>query len=200
MRTNIFSTILSSNNQKELVLTLFDYPDRLWSCSSLEDATKLSHATVFRAIKGLADFGILKTIKINKRDLIYQLVKESPFSVELHNALTFEKRAVKTIAQKFVDEIKNNKISSIILYGSAVHGKMKSDSDIDILLIIKKENKESEKKIKDIAAQLSSKFNKTIAPVVLNKEEFKKEQRSQFLQSVKNNMEVLYGETPFWAS
>lgn len=199
MRTNILSFALNSDNRRNLALALFDYPDRLWSCTSLEEITNLPHTTVFRTIKGLINFGILKTTKVNKRDLIYQLAKESPVSKEFYNALTFEKRTAKLISQEFANEIKFNKPLSIILYGSAVHGKMKPESDIDVLVILKKEDKHMQEKIKDIAAQLSSRFNKTIAPVVLSIEEFKKEQKKQFLQSVKNNMEVLYGETPFGA-
>ncbi|MEK6857572.1 MAG: nucleotidyltransferase domain-containing protein [Nanoarchaeota archaeon] len=197
MRTNILSFILNSNNRKNIALALFDYPDRLWSCSSLEDAVKMPHATVFRTIKGLVDFGILKTTKVNRRDLVYQLAKESPISDELHNVLTFEKRTAKIMAQKLVDELKLDKIFAILLYGSAVSGKMKSDSDIDVLFVLNKKDEELRRKINDTAAQLSVKFNKTISPVVLSMEEFKKEQKKQFLQSVENNLEVLYGETPF---
>lgn len=190
------SFVLSSENRKSIVRTLFEYPKRQWSCSALEDLTKISHATVFRTLNGLLNFGILKSIKINKKDIIYELVS-SPLSKELKKVLHIENAAAKKILSEFLKKIKSKSIYSIVLYGSFVEGSIKPESDIDVLIILGAHDKILEEKILDIAASMSSKSNKTISAVIMDIKEISEEKNSQFIKSVQDNMELIYGKKPF---
>lgn len=87
MRTDVLSFIMSSENRKKIVKTLFEYPKKQWSCSSMEELSKFPHATVYRTLSGLRDFGILKSFKINKKDIVYELVNESPLAREIKRIL-----------------------------------------------------------------------------------------------------------------
>jgi len=197
MRTNIISFVLSSENRKTIVKTIFEYPKRQWSCSALEELTKIPHATVFRTLKGLKDFNILKSVKINRKDILYELVNDSPIAKELKRTLDIEKITAKKIANIFIGNIKSKKIISAILYGSSISGDIKPESDIDILVILNKHDNPLEKEIQDIAGELSSKLNKTLSVTIMDIEEINKEKDKQFIKSVKSNMEILYGKTPF---
>src|SRR3989338_6937570 len=130
MRTDILSFVMASKNRKEIAKALFEYPRRQWSCTAMEDITKLPHATVFRALKGLTYFGILKHVKINKKDLIYELAG-SPLAAELKRAINIDKIAARSIAMGFVSRIKHQ-AESAVLYGSSAKGSLKPESDIDI--------------------------------------------------------------------
>lgn len=196
MKIDIISFILSSENRKKIVKTIFEYPKRQWSCSALEDLTKISHATIFRTLRGLRDFNILKSVKINKKDILYELVN-SPLAKELKKIINIEKITTKKVAQKFINKIKSKNIYSAILYGSSVEGNLKLGSDIDILIILYKHNKILEKEIFNIAAELSSKFNKTISTIIMDIKEVNKEKNSQFIKSIKTNMEIIYGKKSF---
>lgn len=197
MRTNIISFVLSSENRKTIVKTIFEYPKRQWSCSALEELTKIPHATVFRTLKGLKEFNILKSIKINRKDILYELVSDSPITQELKRIMNIEKITAKKIANKFIDKIKSKQIHSAILYGSSISGNIKPESDIDILIVLNKHDKPLEKEIFDIAAELSSKLNKTLSITIMDLKEINKEKDSQFIKSLTSNMEVLYGKKPF---
>ena len=196
MRTDVISFILGSENRKKIVRTLLEYGERQWSCSFMEELSKVSHATVFRTLDGLKEFGILKGIKINKKDIIYELV-DSPLVEEIERILNIEKSIIKRIVEDFVKEIRLKEVYSIILYGSSVKGEMKPGSDIDILVVLDKENEEIEKELFDKAAERSSELNKTLSLVIMGKKEVRKEKESQFIKSVKENMELLYGKEPF---
>ncbi|MBI2541364.1 nucleotidyltransferase domain-containing protein [Candidatus Woesearchaeota archaeon] len=192
MRTDILSFVMASENRKGIAKALFEYPRRQWSCTAVEEATKLPHATVFRALKGLAHFGILKQVKINKKDIIYELAS-SVLAAELERAMNIDKIAARGIAMEFINKIKHQ-AESAVLYGSSAKGSLKPESDVDILVVADKVHK---KDIFDAAAGISQKSNRTISPVVVSRMELNKEKKSQFMRSVKENMEVLYGKSPF---
>jgi len=192
MRTNIFGYVLSTDSRKKIVRTILDYPKRQWSCTHLEELTKLPHATVFRTIQALVDYKLLKKFKVNKRDLIFELAESSLLAIELARLLSIEQESAKRIAKKFASVVKFKEITAIILYGSAVKGNMNQYSDIDIIIIVKKHS-EIDKNIQDLATKLSVKYNQTISVMVL----VKKELEGQFLDTVKENHVVLYGKAPF---
>src|SRR3989338_5928637 len=129
MRTNILSFVLASENRKDIVKTLFEYPKRQWSC----------------------------------------------------------------VAMEFISKIKS-KVESAVLYGSSAKGSLKPESDIDILVVADKAHR---KDILDAAADISMKSNRTVSPIVIDRKELSKEKKSQFMRSIKENMEVLYGKSPF---
>ena len=103
----------------------------------------------------------------------------------------------KTIAQRCIKEIKSPYIKAAILYGSSVHGHMKPESDIDILLTVSKHDVEKDYQIYDQATGISSNINKTISIVIMDLPEIKKEKDSPFLTSIREKNEVLYGKIPF---
>ena len=158
-RTNISAFVLGSENRLKIVRALLASPIRLWSCSALEDATKLPHATVFRTIQRLGDFGILRSLKINRRDLAYELVQESPFLKALEKTLSFHSEAIQSIIGEFTAKVSKEGIVAVLLYGSCVSGEIKPESDIDLLVVLQHQNTIREKNIFDVAAAISTKIN-----------------------------------------
>lgn len=193
----MISFVLGSENRKKVAKMIFEYPKRQWSCSSLEELTKIPHATVFRTLNGLRIFGILKTVKINKKDILYEFVKDSPMAKELKKMLNIEETTMKRIAKDFIKQIRSKRLHSAILYGSSVKGSLKPESDIDILIVLYKHDKRLEKEIFDKSAKVSLKLNKTIAVTIMDLGELNKEKDTQFIKSVMFHMEVLYGKNPF---
>jgi len=196
MRTDVISYVLGSENRKKIVRTIFEYPKRQWSCSSLEELTEISHATVFRTLGNLKYFSILKSFKINRKDIIYELVN-NPLTKELKRIVYIYETTAKKIARDFIRKIKAENVNSALLYGSTVRGMFRPKSDIDILVILDKHNKAQENEILNKAAELSSEYNRTLAVTIIDLAEMRRERKSQYIRSVKENMEILYGKTPF---
>ena len=197
MKKNIGAFVLGSENRKKIVQTLLEYPDRQWSCTSMEQTAKLSHATVFRTLNGLVTFGLLKTTKINKRDILYEFCKKSPVVKELMSILNSQQNSLRETIHDFIEKIKKKNVLSIVLYGSVVKKVIVPESDIDLLIILKKADPVLEQKTLADASKYSADINKTISPTIITVSEFSKEKNGQFFQSVKQAMEVLYGKNPF---
>lgn len=196
-RTNLLKYILISEKRKDILKKILEFPKRQWSCSALEEQTGLPHATVFRVLHSLKEYGLLRTTRINKKDILYELVEENPFINELTRLLYADKITAKEIALEFTQIINKQNVVSILLYGSSVKGDILPESDIDILIVLQRDSKEKSKEIYDAAAELSSRKNKTIAVVIMNAKELQKEKQMQFLRSVQEANEVLYGKNPF---
>lgn len=195
MRTNTLGFVFGTESRVRIAKAIFEHPKRKWSCSAIEDVTKLPHTTVFRALKGLHGLSLLRSTKINRKDIVYELA-ESPLSKDIEKTLSLEKNAVRDIACKFTLSIKE-RISSALLYGSYVKNTQKPGSDIDILVIVPKPENMAERFILDKATELSVRFNKTLSVVIMGAKEIKRESKGQFIKSVKESMEVLYGKAPF---
>ncbi|NQV09417.1 transcriptional repressor [Candidatus Woesearchaeota archaeon] len=94
MRTDLIYFILSSENRKKIIKTIFESSKKQWSCSFIEEATKISHSTVFRTLINLKELRILKSVRINKKDSIYELSIEPELLKELER-FTKTKRGVR---------------------------------------------------------------------------------------------------------
>ncbi len=192
----IISYILKSENRNRIMQTLIAYPKRQWSASAVEDFTKISHATVFRTLQSFAGFGLIKPIKVNRRDIIFELVTDSPYLKEITRVMEAENHANSSMMEEIVDVTAPLNPKTIILYGSYAKGNNSLDSDIDILFIAKE--KET-KKITDAIASLSSRINKTISPIIIDIDELYSllKKKDRFILSIKNDHKVLYGKDPF---
>lgn len=102
-------------------------------------------------------------------------------------AKTYQKE-IENITKQIVKKYKPEKI---ILYGSFAYGKPKSNSDID-LLVIKKTNKKSVERIKEILMKV--KFNLPLEPLVYNPKEYRERlEMGDFLfQDIFKKGKILY--------
>jgi len=91
----------------------------------------------------------------------------------MNNLMEKEKQAVKEL----VDELKKlygDNLSCVILYGSKARGDATEDSDIDILVVLKKiHNFSSErKKVKEISWRLSYKYDLLLTVIIRSEQEY----------------------------
>ena len=193
MKTNIFGYVLSSENRKKVVETILEYPKRQWSCPSIEELAKINHATVFRTIKMLQQYGMLKSVKISNKVILYELV-ENDLAKEIRKLLQIEAVISRKIASEFVKKTRNN-VQVALIYGSVIKGTSMPESDIDILLIVKSHS--NDKSILDIAGQISLYNNRTISAMIMTKNELAEKSNRLFFESLKENNQVLYGKSPF---
>ena len=197
MRTTLHA-LLASDNGRRIIGELNNRPRMLWSCSAMEDATGIPHASVFRAFRVLAGYGVLSQQKVNRRDLVFDLVR-SPLTENLAAALRLQEEAAASIARTFAVSVRKLSVSAVVLFGSAAAGHMKQGSDIDILVVAAGRDAVLERAIQGSAAGLSAEMNQTISVVIMGKAEMARERRGAFLSSVRKDMVLLHGTDPFGA-
>jgi predicted nucleotidyltransferase len=91
----------------------------------------------------------------------------------MNNLTEKEKQAVKEL----IDELKKlygDNLSRVILYGSKARGDATEDSDIDILVVLKKIQNFSleRKKVKEISWRLSYKYDLLLSIIIRSEQEY----------------------------
>jgi predicted nucleotidyltransferase len=99
-----------------------------------------------------------------------------------------KKLSIRPVLKKFKKEIKQingDNLKKVILFGSQARGKVKKDSDIDIVLIFQKEPSiKIKKRIREISNSLSLEYDIVISEFLVTQAEFQK-YKTPFLLNVK---------------
>jgi predicted nucleotidyltransferase len=83
-----------------------------------------------------------------------------------------EKRALSEFKRKILEKLGKN-VLTIKLFGSKARGDFKKDSDIDILIILKKRNLKAEDKIYKIVTDISLKYEIDLSPKIFSEAEYR---------------------------
>jgi len=82
-----------------------------------------------------------------------------------------EKKAVKEFADR-LKKLLQTKLVNIILFGSKVRNITNSESDIDILVLLKDKNKDILNRIVNVLVDIQLKYDANISPVIYSEYEF----------------------------
>ncbi len=102
-----------------------------------------------------------------------------------------EENALKIIAENLSTD---KRILKIIAYGSRVRGDFRGDSDLDVLIVVDKKDKEIKEKIIDIFYEYELKEGIPFSPLIFSIEEFSVNEKigSPFIKKIKEEGVVIY--------
>ena len=110
------------------------------------------------------------------------------------------------IPQKIAKEIKDivralkaefeNDFLALILYGSWAKGMAREDSDIDLLAIFERVDRDMSKRISEISSRLERQYERTITLLPVTQDEFKVE-RLPLFTAVKREGIIIFGDVDF---
>lgn len=90
----------------------------------------------------------------------------------------------KQIAKDFAKSIDSDDIKQIILFGSVARGDDSEDSDIDILIVVSKEDRVFEKFVGRKVADIIMEKEEVISPHIMTEKHFNATKDFSFLQNV----------------
>lgn len=88
------------------------------------------------------------------------------------------------IAREFVEDISSDNIVQTILFGSVARGDDTNESDIDILIIIRSDNRQVEDMIDKMVVDFILEKEEVISPHVMTEDHFNKTKDYSFLKTV----------------
>ena len=109
--------------------------------------------------------------------------------IEKKNELYNKNGKLKLMLEDFIKSIKTQpNLLSIILFGSYSKGNTTKESDIDILILSKKNIN-----IEKITKEIYAKYGKEINPIIMTPNDFKKQKDKPIIKEIINNHHILYG-------
>lgn len=196
-----FADLLGKEYKAEVLKFLKDNPDDFFSINEITEKTSGTNPSVKKFLEELSDIGLVKfrkkagsyLVEYNQNSKYDRAIKEM-LRAEIRDLVHQADWYAKTI---FDDQDIGGDVVSIILYGSVARGTADSNSDIDILILVK--NNVDEERIMDRSLEIARKRSNEqteIVPIVEKMGEFKENLHStnRFESSVFDDGEVLKGK------
>lgn len=196
-----FTELLGQDYKAEVLKFLKDNPDDFFSINEITEKTSGSNPSVKGFLEDLSDLGVVKfrkkagsyLVEYNQNSKYDKAIKEM-LRAELRDLVHQAGWYAKSV---FDDEEIGENIESVALYGSVARGTADSNSDIDILILVKDES--DEEKIMERSLELARKRSDEqteIVPMVEKIGEFQENFHStnRFESSVFDDGEVLKGK------
>ena len=191
----LIDEIFGKRNNVKVLRCLIKHKDWQFNITELAKDINLNKGVLSRLINDLERENIIKIHRKGKIKL-FSINKENLFIKEAIIPI-FEKedKFYYNALDKFVEKIKNGVIS-IIAYGSVVSGKIKLTSDIDVLVIINKENKVLEEKINKIKEEfLENDLLLRVDLISINELRKFYKRNDPFIKSIIKQHKILYGKS-----
>lgn len=191
----LIDEIFGKRNNVKVLRCLIKHKDWQFNITELAKDINLNKGVLSRLINDLERENIIKIHRKGKIKL-FSINKENLFIKEVIIPI-FEKedKFYYNALDKFVEKIKNGVIS-IIAYGSVVSGKIKLTSDIDVLVIINKENKVLEEKINKIKEEfLENDLLLRVDLISINELRKLYKRNDPFIKSIIKQHKILYGKS-----
>lgn len=190
------SELIFQKGKLKILRELLDNPGKDYSIKSLSDDSGASYDLTYRFSQNLIDLGILSSKKVGNSKIL-QLEENSPYTQKLRELIKIDSEPLRQEAKKYAQEVevKISGVKTVVLFGSVAKGTPKLDSDIDILILVKKEVEEKEQDANRIASKYEREKNVTIVPMVETVPEFEKDLREEtpFSQEIKKEGIMLTG-------
>jgi len=195
--------ILGSATKLNALSVLVSDPKRGFMEIELAKESGSPVSEVNRQMSDLVNSGLVLVQRVG-RAKVYQINSKHFLYTHLRRLFRSLESVYREVAQKIVSRITKHEPRAVILFGSLVTGKIRSDivrepSDIDLVVVADKGDIE---KIKDemiqfINAEISVRYGVTVYPIVLSSEDYVKGlSGDQFIIDIHSKGELLYGEKP----
>jgi len=197
--------VLGSRTKINALSVLLASPERSIVESELAKEAGASVSEINRQMKDLVNAGLVIMERVGKAK-VYRANSQHFLFKPLKGVFRNLEEVYREIASKVVKFIKEkHKIETVILFGSLLKGRIRSDivkepSDIDIIIVTESEDqvKEAEKNLLNfINSDIVPRYGIVVYPIVLSVEEYKSGlSKDAFIIDIHARGEVLYGEKP----
>jgi predicted nucleotidyltransferase/biotin operon repressor len=198
-----FTDLLGQEYKAEVLKFLKDNPDDFFSINEIAEKTSGSNPSVKKFLEELSDIGLVKFRK-KAGSYLVEYDRSSRYDNAVEVMLGVEIRDMRRQAERFAydlfnhtDEEFQNKLFSVVLYGSVARGTANSNSDIDVLILAN--NTEDKDTVMDKALEVAKKRSNSeneIVPMVETTEEFHENWHSstRFESNVEREGKILEGK------
>lgn len=190
----VIENIFSSKTRIKLLRVFYDNPKREFSLTDLTRILKTSTGAIYPSLSSLVNYRMLVSKKVGTSTL-YRLNYSNHLVKKIMEIFDVERDFLTNKSKEFTRRLNKKGITSIILFGSVARGQASELSDIDILIVYKKDYE----KIRERVENLGNKFldeDIVFSPIILSESEIIKmlKKYDSFILRVQDEGKVLYGK------
>jgi len=185
--------ILNSKTKIRIIKFLLNHEASM-SEREIASVIKVSHMSVNRTMQELAELNFVNFITIGKAHLWNVNRKSYAFRAlsELFKGISSIKEPLGDLKKMLLNNLPKTLIKKVILFGSIAKGSEKSNSDIDIFILVS--DKQSKKKLDSQIDKLSNMFfeayGNRLAPYILTEQEMEHKKNLKIISEINRGIQI----------
>lgn len=186
--------VAGSRSKSRLLGTVLAFPGKEWTGRELARQAGVSQPQAGVALEALKNNGLVESRSAGKARL-WKLNGKNFLAKLLEGAARPLEEAKKLLAREFVGKIGADKVRKIILFGSVARGEERTDSDIDLLIIVgtKRDKQEAQRKALEKALELAGAFGSSpVVPIVYSEREAAQKAGSALMKKIAREALTIY--------
>jgi len=185
--------VLSSKTKVKIIKFLLTHEASM-SEREIASILKVSHMSVNRAMRELAELNFMHFVTIGKAHLWKVNHASYAYGVlsRLIKGVSGIKEPIEHLRKTLLKKLPKALIKKIVLFGSIANASEKTDSDIDIFILTK--DKQSKKKLKLSIEKISGidfdVYGNRLAPYILTEQEMKQKKGLRVISEINKGMQI----------
>lgn len=185
--------VLNSKTKIKIIKFLLTHEASM-SEREIASILKVSHMSVNRTMRELAELNFVNFVTIGKAHLWRVNRKSYAFRVlsELFKRVSGIKEPLEDLKKILFNNLPKTLIKKVVLFGSIAKGSERSNSDIDVFILVK--NKLSKKKLEPHIEKLSNfcleMYGNRLAPYILTEQEIEQKKNLKIVSEISKGIQV----------
>ncbi len=186
--------ILNSKTKVKIIKFLLTHEASM-SEREIASILKVSHMSINRTMRELAEFNLVNFVTVGKVHLWRVNRRSYAFRVlsELIKGVSGIKEPVEDFKDTLLRNLPRTLIKRVVLFGSIAKGSERTNSDIDIFVLVKdKQSKEKlEPKIENLSNACFEAYGNRLAPYIITEQEMKQKKNLKIISEINRGIEIL---------
>lgn len=189
----VYDDLLGNKTKIRILRVMFEYPDKTFSEHELSRFTHVPQPTIHRNIGDLVNsnlvvfsrMGKMNLFSLNRKSALYNAVKQF---LEVERGMLAELEKVITKAFAHEDDI-----IAVNLYGSFAKGLERSDSDVDIIVVVSDDAdiEAINERVEKLGRLIRTQFGNTLSCTVKRRKEMKEIRQKQIYNEMKRSRNLI---------
>ena len=185
--------VLTSKAKIKIIKFLLNHEASM-SEREIASVLNVSHMSVNRTMRELAELNFVNFVTIGKAHLWRVNRKSYAFRVlsELFKGVSGIKEPLEDLKKMLLNNLPKTLIKKVILFGSIAKASERSNSDIDVFVLVK--DKESKKKLESQIDKLSNicfeAYGNRLAPYILTEQETEQKKNLKIVSEINKGIQI----------
>jgi predicted nucleotidyltransferase len=189
----LYEDLLGNKTKITILRTLFEYPDKTFSEHELSRFTHVPQPTIHRNMGDLVNSNLVVFNRMGKMNL-FSLNRNSVMYTAVKQFLQAEKELLAELENVIVRALEHEKdVLAVNLYGSFARGSERSDSDVDIVVVVSNDADIAmiNERLEELARLIRSRFGNTLSYTVKTIKELKQIRSKQIYSEIKKGRNLI---------